>query len=586
MSKFIKIAQVEDAVSWVTNFTTMTNFLNGDVVGAVANQTAQYLLKLNLIDKDFGSAIGLPPPKDVSTAQEIKSAKEAFYNLLLVQDQNEFLKLSQTFETIDANISLKENYLISLAESEVNADLTNRGSVPGFIQNPQKVQEEYKKFIDYLDETIDLCSFFHDWVASRVAQMKAGQYNPELKKETGLFLILGPVENYASTMIEKRQKIANLKGKYYSLNVIIREVYEKKLLLQRLNSLVPNLKVYLNNGMSVVDLLRMPGGLMGTLREIYDKQNGMVNSLFAELTKWRNYKKVPEFKLPFSTLKNKIPPKNTSGTNIPSDLSSSGNDVQSLDGSYFDPNQQEPIAMDENRNPIYAFTNQIFEKRAATSPVIEPGQSPFDFYNSKINIPATKLDELESQIRADGRLTEDEKNKLFTSINARKNTPAVQPKGQATLELINYQSLLDSYNKFSKELGGALEVKPLSGSIELTPEQVLKSLEAGYVKAVEQLGEVKSIYLELLNNPSSLGSLTSLSSPAYKFVKLAEDKTVESDKRWVDYWDNYMGEEPMDPVDWGTIVYEKPKHNTKTIDEEQKLHNTKKSKFTKVDSEV
>ena len=47
-----------------------------------------------------------------------------------------------------------------------------------------------------------------------------------------------------------------------------------------------------------------------------------------------------------------------------------------------------------------------------------------------------------------------------------------------------------------------------------------------------------------------------------------------------------MGEEPMDPVDWGTIVYEKPKHNTKTIDEEQKLHNTKKSKFTKVDSEV
>jgi hypothetical protein len=115
---------------------------------------------------------------------------------------------------------------------------------------------------------------------------------------------------------------------------------------------------------------------------------------------------------------------------------------------------------------------------------------------------------------------------------------------------------------------------------------VLKSLEAGYVKAVEQLGEVKSIYLELLNNPSSLGSLTSLSSPAYKFVKLAEDKTVESDKRWVEYWDNYMGEEPMDPVDWGTIVYEKPKHNTKTIDEEQQLHNTKKSKFTKVDSEV
>jgi hypothetical protein len=586
MSKFIKIAQAQEAVNSITSIFTLTNLLGGDVVGAVANLTAQYLFNLNMIDQDFGNAIGLPPPKDVSTAQQIKSAKDAFYNLLLVQDQNEFLKLSQTFETIDANISLKENYLISLAESEVNTDLTNRGSVPGFIQNPQKVQEEYKKFIDYLDETIDLCSFFHDWVASRVAQMKAGQYNPELQKETGLFTVLGTVENYASTIIEKRQKTANLKGKYYSLNVIIREVYEKKLLLQRLNSLVPNLKVYLNNGMSVVDLLRMPGGLMGTLREIYDKQNGMVNSLFAELTKWRNYKKVPEFKLPFSTLKNKIPPKNTSGTNIPSDLSSSGNDVQAPDGSYFDPNQKEAIAMDENRNPIFAFTNQIFEKRAATSPVIDPAQTPFDFYNSKINISGTKLDVLENQIREDGRLTDDEKIKLFTSINAKKNTPIIQPKGQPTLELINYQSLLDSYNKFSKELGGALEVKPLLGSTELTPEQVLKSLESQYVDSVGKLGELKSIYLELLNNPNSLGSLTSLASPTFKFVKLAEDKTVESDKRWVEYWDNYMGEEPVDPVDWGTIVYEKPKHNTKTINEEQELHNTKKSKFTKVDSEV
>ena len=57
MSKFIKIAQVEDAVNTVTNVLTLTNILGGDVVGAVANQTAQYLLKLNLIDKDFCSGL-------------------------------------------------------------------------------------------------------------------------------------------------------------------------------------------------------------------------------------------------------------------------------------------------------------------------------------------------------------------------------------------------------------------------------------------------------------------------------------------------------------------------------------------------
>jgi hypothetical protein len=594
MSKFIKVAQTpQDLATIVQNtliigadLATAGNILVGNVAGIIATQTFNYLTQLNNVNLGIENLIGLPAPRDVSTADQINTAKNNFYSLMAVEDVNEYTELSNTYDAIDANISVKEQYLLDLAESQVSTSLGT--NVSGIIQDPEKVSEEHKKFIIYLKESMDFCGYFHDWVANRVAGIRSGsRINPNKAGDITVLTQLGPIEAFAAQIIQKRQKINNMYGKYYSLDITIKDVQTKKIFLQTLNRLVPNLKVYLNNGMSVVDLLRMPGGVMATVRDIYDVQTKMVNDLFRELTKWRNYKGKPEFKLPFRELGRLAKPQPKGPTE---DLSGDGAVSQGPDGEYF---STQPIAQDSDRKPIYAFSNLIFEKRAddyvsVDNPDTSQPTKAFVFYNGKIPVEGTNLDKLETDVRFDLNLSSQERNDLLRNINNRRNKLLKPVKGTPTLELLNYQSLLETYNKYSKALGGAQEVAPLLGSLEATPEQVLKSLEASYTDAIGKLADLRSVYLELLNNPSSIGSLSSLASDQKKFVKFANKELesgneVNSDKEWVQYWDNLMGES-KNPVPWGTIVYEKPEHSDKTINEEKKLHAN--SKFVKINTDV
>ena len=79
-----------------------------------------------------------------------------------------------------------------------------------------------------------------------------------------------------------------------------------------------------------------------------------------------------------------------------------------------------------------------------------------------------------------------------------------------------------------------------------------------------------------------IGSTTSLASTSVnEMVRYAKNNSVESNNRFENYWNSLMMQS-IDPVELGTIIYEKPKHGDKTIKEEQKLHNTKfKKKFMK-----
>lgn len=69
-------------------------------------------------------------------------------------------------------------------------------------------------------------------------------------------------------------------------------------------------------------------------------------------------------------------------------------------------------------------------------------------------------------------------------------------------------------------------------------------------------------------------STVSLSGDISNMKRFAKDDSNNSKNRYVQYWDNLMMQS-LDPVELGTIVYEKPKHGDKTINEEQKLHGTK-----------
>lgn len=53
------------------------------------------------------------------------------------------------------------------------------------------------------------------------------------------------------------------------------------------------------------------------------------------------------------------------------------------------------------------------------------------------------------------------------------------------------------------------------------------------------------------------------------------NKNIFSDKKWTEYWDDLMTKS-ADPVEWGTIVHEKPKHKNLTTEEEAKVHKTRR----------
>jgi hypothetical protein len=71
-----------------------------------------------------------------------------------------------------------------------------------------------------------------------------------------------------------------------------------------------------------------------------------------------------------------------------------------------------------------------------------------------------------------------------------------------------------------------------------------------------------------------LTSTVSLSGAVLNMKRFAKDDSNGVKNRYTEYWDSLMMQS-LDPVELGTIIYEKPKHGDKTIQEEQKLHGTK-----------
>ena len=71
-----------------------------------------------------------------------------------------------------------------------------------------------------------------------------------------------------------------------------------------------------------------------------------------------------------------------------------------------------------------------------------------------------------------------------------------------------------------------------------------------------------------------LTSTVSLSGVKLDMKRFAKDDKKITKNKYTEYWDNLMMQS-LDPVELGTIVYEKPKHGDKTIEEEQELHGTK-----------
>lgn len=122
-----------------------------------------------------------------------------------------------------------------------------------------------------------------------------------------------------------------------------------------------------------------------------------------------------------------------------------------------------------------------------------------------------------------------------------------------------YESLSDVLNK------NGLKFKALAQSwMNKTDTTALPGLFDRFGRGATPSGDISS-------------SVSIASTVVNEMVKYAKSDSVESNNRFENYWNSLMMQS-IDPVELGTIIYEKPKHGDKTIKEEQKLH---RSKFKK-----
>jgi hypothetical protein len=146
-------------------------------------------------------------------------------------------------------------------------------------------------------------------------------------------------------------------------------------------------------------------------------------------------------------------------------------------------------------------------------------------------------------------------------------------------DIIQYgYSLANLYKEISDEFSKKSEnsaYEPFKDVLEHNSEEY--DLKALSQKILTDTKALPGLYqrLGLDTKPSGdIPSNVSLSELKADMKRFATDKPKEAKNRYTEYWDSLMMQS-LDPVELGTIIYEKPKHGDKTIKEEQNLHGTK-----------
>jgi hypothetical protein len=131
---------------------------------------------------------------------------------------------------------------------------------------------------------------------------------------------------------------------------------------------------------------------------------------------------------------------------------------------------------------------------------------------------------------------------------------------------------LDKYfDDISKQPGIGAKIKPSPETQAQIDEYEMSSLQDALQTSQTNLSKLEGVYLELLTNPSSLGSLTSFASENNKFVKVAKEDPKDET---FEYWDELL-------PGYGDIFENPEEHLDQTVqevEEEEKKKNPKHNK--------
>ena len=621
--------------------TILGGLVKMDPLKSIGGAIGLYLYNNNKQKAQELQNFGLSAPVVIYNDADRIAAENNFAALLEnFQDYESYLKIQNLLDVTTKTIDKEEQYLTNLMYENMVTAPGKTEMVP--FGESQQVKDAYKSFLKNIREGLDIAQYYQVYMEKLIERVKT---SPDMETlgiigSDSLLFYKTTIEPFKIAIDLAVQKFNNLNMKYSSYVEIAGEMQQKAFEIRKLKAIYPEIEKYIASGVSIADIILMPGGLAERLRSVINQERKARDIIYSAIVKLR--KESPGIQQSLSTSMNVKNLEDKTATASYDNLKKTiFSNLITESGNDFILNNPEKIAD--------YITNNIKLGQTITNPQTQPS-AEFEHYKGLID-KRQNLSFVFDYIVKDTspKFTFAEKQQLLDmirnitfqyyidklrEINAGTDK-AIRNKRISDLNNIIFQEKKLTAEQKSSLTGGAKppaevkkpeEAKPASQDTNLTPVTGLDRSKQGYESfevtelaqkkaneilnsTVQQLNKelgsievkvplsndpkifLKSLiqqYMEIAPRVDQLqaiynriltqGDISGISSIASHYNKFIKLSKNKKDVRLRDYWDKELGYGP-----WGTVLDEKPEHHDKTYEEEKELHPERISKFKIID---
>ena len=615
-----------------SNVAGVMNFLaTGNPLAAVASGVKSLLTDMSLTFTQMSQSLGLEIPKTSVSALQSETAEKNFTSLLQGNELDFYTRINSELEIATEAVQQAVKNFFEYSTGQIQVSAEQSGTVDSPTGSVQIAKKMHDRMMEDFERLFRLAQYFRDRYLPQIETVLLNR-NPNRRT-----LIEGYIRAHRENIEAKYRKIEALYRQYASFKDIFPNLQQKRFLITKLNSLLPKLRSQLSVGLTVQNLVNSPGGLaenlkliiseekaarkilldkIEELKPLIEKKPGLVEMRDFETTADNNSENLKFANNNLNIMFTNLIFENNNPINIKVAEVGDESEKTNVEGHYLLKIENPQVNLEQLYNDYISKDTKLSlsDQTELYDKILAKRQYAFVSYRDKIkNYIASETDtnkvksfltRIGLYIDEDKKLFAEDKNKLteiralldanqtvdwssFTGpfpqapkMPSTTTTSTGVATGQPVLdeEKTDIEAWFQNFNKVLGASGVTLDPATLAGG----PQAMIDSLWRQLLARNEAIGTLEGIFTELMLNPASL-NINITADEKNKFIKVADDvKTVESDKEWEDYW-NELYTQSKDPVPWGTIVHEKPKHPSKNISEEKQLHKNITQKFKKIE---
>ena len=598
-NKFIKLSQsiatpnpntdpfFDAALTVIGGLGVLNAFTQGDIAGGLGLTAAGWLLFQQYAFATAPRVLGRNLPKNQLTPKQIQRSADMFKSLGATQTESKTLvTLEQYRQNVKQVISNLESALSARIEGEVSRgkDISNIASAP-----PEEIKREYQEYYNLLLDATKIIQYENNLIDNLKQRAMKIYGNNKILSTSNI------LELKAEVSKDLREFFLAKLRKYKSFTLFADNYQKAQLVLRQLKSQIPDLQNLLGIGINVADMIMRPGGVLEALRNLIDLEKSNKGKIMSTILS----KDPDAFKKFYNTQVAKSPTtapqiQDPQPGVIPQNTVLSDRQLQGLRFSNLITEAQTALPQPKLPNPLEALDVALGKKPVQQPKALTPQELAnkannklanllkemgFEYESIGAGIPylhlnysSEKLNFLRNKILSmpDTQLRDavtaqlDKKLKEYQEEAAQAETA----EAQSIIEKIG----LDKYfDMLSKQSGIGARINPSVETQAQIDESEMASLQDALQTTQTNLSKLEGVYLELMTNPSSLGSLSSFASESNKFIKIAKE---DPKKETYEYWDKLL-------PGYGDIFEDPEEHLDQTVqevEEEEKKKNPQHNK--------